>query len=111
MFSGKTTELIRQCRKHVKAGKRVLKVKFVADKRFGDDITIVTHGGVKSSAIAVSKLQDLGDKFMDYDVIGVDEGQFFVDVLEFAEKASNANKIVIVSSLQATFLRGEFPVI
>ena len=111
MFAGKTTELIRHCRKYEMAGKRVLKIKFDADKRYGDDITIVTHGGVKSSAIAVTKLKDLGKMYEDYDVIAVDEGQFFNDVVTFAEKAANANKIVIVSSLQGTFLRGEFPVI
>ena len=74
MFAGKTTELIRRCRKHEITEKRVLKVKFAADKRYGDDITIITHGGVRSSAIAVTRLEDLGNKFMDYDVIGVDEG-------------------------------------
>lgn len=99
MFAGKTTELIRRCRKHEITEKRVLRVKFAADKRYGDDITIVTHGGVKSTAIAVTRLLDLGDKWMPFDVIGVDEGQFFEDIVQFSEKAASHGKIVIVSSL------------
>lgn len=41
-------------------------------------------------------------------MIGIDEGQFFVDIVEFAEQAANNGKIVIVSSLGGTFLRGTF---
>ena len=74
MFAGKTTELIRRCRQHEMSGKSVLKVKFAADKRYGDDITVVTHSGIKASALAVTRLADLGNKYLDFDVIGVDEG-------------------------------------
>ena len=48
MFAGKTTELIRRCRKHEITEKKVLQVKFSVDKRYGDEMTIVTHAGVKS---------------------------------------------------------------
>ena len=44
-------------------------------------------------------LKDLGDAWKDYDVIGVDEGQFFTDIVEFSEKAANGGKVVIISSL------------
>jgi thymidine kinase len=44
-------------------------------------------------------LADLNNDWLNYDVIGVDEGQFFNDIVEFAEKAANAGKIVIISSL------------
>ena len=42
-------------------------------------------------------------------MIGIDEGQFFADIVEFSEKAANAGKVVIISSLQGTFMRGAFP--
>ena len=111
MFAGKTTELIRRCRKHEITEKKVLRVKFAADKRYGDEITIVTHGGITSNAIAVNRLSELGDSFHNYEVIGIDEGQFFEDVVEFSERAASFGKIVIVSSLKGTFLRGAFPAI
>ena len=109
MFAGKTTELIRRCRLHEISSKRVLKVKFAADKRYGDDITVVTHSGIKASAIAVTRLEDLGDAYLDFDVVAIDEGQFFEDTVEFAEKAAAHGKTVLVSSLQGTFKRGAFP--
>ena len=54
-------------------------------------------------------MSELEDSWKQFDVIGVDEGQFFTDIVEFCEKAANCGKVVIVSSLQGTFLRGNFP--
>lgn len=31
-------------------------------------------------AIGAKKLSEVGDAYLDYDVIGIDEGQFFPDV-------------------------------
>ena len=42
-------------------------------------------------------------------MIAIDEGQFFQDIVSFAETAANHGKIVIISSLQGTFMRGPFP--
>ena len=74
MFAGKTTELIRRCRKHELSEKKVLIVKFAADKRYGDEVTIVTHSGITNNAIAVNRLSELGELFFRFDVIGIDEG-------------------------------------
>ena len=109
MFAGKTTELLRRCSKHVITGKRVLRVKFSADKRYGGSFKISTHSGITQDATPINVLADLGDCWREYDVIGVDEGQFFTDIVEFSEKAANSGKVVIISSLQGTFLRGAFP--
>ena len=49
-------------------------MKFTADNFYRDDETITTHGGRKSSAITVNRLEELDDKFMNYDVIAVDAG-------------------------------------
>ena len=109
MFAGKTTELLRRCNKHQITGKKVLRVKFSADKRYGADFKISTHSGIQKQAKPIEKLASLGDEWLQYDVIGVDEGQFFADIVEFSEKAANSGKVVIISSLQGTFLRGAFP--
>ena len=99
MFAGKTTELLRRCTKHKITGKRILRVKFSADKRYGGEFKITTHAGQHTTALPVTLLAELNNDWLSYDVIGVDEGQFFNDVVEFAEKAANAGKIVIISSL------------
>jgi thymidine kinase len=41
-------------------------------------------------------------------VIGIDEGQFFADIVSFAEMAANSRKVVLISSLQGTFHRGSW---
>ena len=41
-------------------------------------------------------------------VIGVDEGQFFLDVVEFADQAANRRKVVLVAALDGTFDRKNF---
>ena len=109
MFAGKTTELLRRCNKHNITGKQVLRVKFSADLRYGGAFKIGTHSGPQQPALPSHTLAELGDQWMAYDVIGVDEGQFFSDIVEFAEKAANHGKVVVISSLQGTFLRGAFP--
>ena len=109
MFAGKTTELLRRCKKLDIAGRKVLRVKFSADKRYGNDFKISTHSGQKMTATPINRLADLGDEWMNFDVVGIDEGQFFEDLVEFSELAANSGKVVIISSLQGTFLRGAFP--
>jgi thymidine kinase len=43
-----------------------------------------------------------------YDVVGIDEGQFFPDLLHFVELWANLGKIVIVAALDGTFQRKPF---
>ena len=45
---------------------------------------------------------------MDADVIAVDEGQFFEDIVEYVDRWANMGKIVIVSALDGTFKREGF---
>lgn len=99
MFAGKSTELLRRVGLHEIAGKKVLRVKFSADNRYENKCMIATHTGQKKDAYPVITLAELGDLWRDFDVIGIDEGQFFSDLVSFAEKAANAQKIVIISSL------------
>ena len=99
MFAGKSTELLRQISLQEVAGKKVMRVKFSADNRYKNKTCIATHTGQSRDAVAVTFLTELGDSWRSYDVIGIDEGQFFTDLVQFAEQAANAHKIVIISSL------------
>jgi len=40
--------------------------------------------------------------------IGIDEGQFFDDIVEFAEKMANSGKIIVIAALDGTFERKRF---
>ena len=62
-------------------------------------------------AVSCNKLTELGDTWKTFDVIGIDEGQFFADVDTFSEQAANEGKIVIISALDGNFLREGFETI
>lgn len=78
MFSGKSTLLISQGEKHVKAGQKVLYIKPSLDNRYSED-EIVTHDGLKVKALSIevnSRLTDVINQ-REIDVVLIDEIQFF----------------------------------
>ncbi|KAI6214229.1 hypothetical protein M3Y94_00243200 [Aphelenchoides besseyi] len=107
MFSGKTTELLRQCRRHTLAKRSVVIVKYKKDTRY-DDIMVCTHDSLKMEGLRAIRLADVWDRLMDSDVIGIDEGQFFEDVVERAELLANCGKTVIVAALDGDYKRKQF---
>lgn len=107
MFAGKSTELLRRVRRLEIAGRKCLHIKYVADTRY-DAECITTHDNNKIKAVCVKTLAEIGDKWKNYDVIGVDEGQFFTDVVPFCETLAQNGKVVITSALSGTFQREEF---
>lgn len=103
MFAGKSTELLRRVKRLEISGKKCLSIKYAADNRYSKD-AISTHDQIIRSAVACKKLGQVArEDWMLFDVIGIDEGQFFDDVVEFAETAANAGKIVILSALNGTY--------
>jgi len=63
---------------------------------------------VTKKALKTSKLMEITELCSNYDVIGVDEGQFFSEIVEFCEMMANRSKIVVVSALDGTFERKPF---
>ena len=54
-------------------------------------------------AVSCTNLYDIYDQVKDFAVIGIDEGQFFDDIVEFSEEMANAGKIVVIAALDGTF--------
>ena len=104
MFAGKSTELLRRMRRLEISGKQILSVKYAADTRYKSD-AISTHDNIVRSAVSCKMLSELDQMWRNYDVIGIDEGQFFEDVVQFSENAANDGKIVILSALNGTWKR------
>lgn len=100
MFSGKSTELFRRVHKHILAGKNVTVVKWAGDNRY-DDSRAATHDGRKLKAVIADNLSSV--KYNDFDIIAIDEGQFFPDLKQFSIKMANQGKIIIIAALDATF--------
>ena len=60
------------------------------------------------AALPCKMLDEARDKCADHDVIGIDEGQFFPDLVDFCDEMANAGKIVIVAALDGDFRRKPF---
>jgi thymidine kinase len=101
MFSGKTTELIRRLKRYKIARYECLIVKYARDTRYASE-GLATHDRQSINAVSVTDLMSLAEKAADYDVIGIDEGQFFPDVVNFCEDLANAGKTVIVAGKKIT---------
>jgi thymidine kinase len=75
MFSGKTTELIRRMKRYQIAQHRCLVFKYAGDMRY-DDTNLATHDQQKLPAISTSTLFPHKELATNFDVLGIDEGQF-----------------------------------
>ena len=111
MFSGKSTRLIGVIRKFTYKAKKTIMVKFFADKRFTEKSEVVTHDLLKYDSIECKNLREHFDKLKNYDIIGIDEGQFFPDLVEVCEELALMKKTVIIAALNGDFRMEPFPVI
>lgn len=106
MFSGKSTELLRQGERHSLAGHSVLYVKPNIDTRYSKD-EIVTHSGHKIKAINIKNSHELINYYKNYDVILIDEIQFFdEEIITVIDLFVKHNKIIYCSGLDMNF-KGE----
>ena len=99
MFSGKTEELLRRV-KRAKIAKQKIKIfKPKKDVRY-DKKKVISHdqNSIKSKPVSdCRKIIKLSEKF---EVIGIDEAQFFDDsIVEVCNELANQGKRVIVSGL------------
>lgn len=109
MFAGKSSELLRRLRRYELARQSVIYIKYVHDTRYETEgRQVITHDRVGRPAYAVERLSELDSTINAYQVIGIDEGQFMEDLVEFCTKWSDAGKIVIVAALDSTFQRKPF---
>ncbi|EEY61441.1 thymidine kinase [Phytophthora infestans T30-4] len=107
MFSGKSTELIRRIHRYQHAKLDCLVVKYLFDTRHSEEM-LSTHDKVFVEAMPVQALAEVRPFLKEYDVIGIDEGQFYPDLVEFCQEAANLGKVVVVAALDATFERKAF---
>lgn len=109
MFSGKSTELLRKIRRYNYQKRSTVVVSYIFDTRYSKSEELVsTHDCHNYPAIKTGSLKPIKDKLMKYDVIGVDEGQFYPDLVEVVEELANIGKTVIISCLSGNFKREPF---
>ena len=99
MFCGKTEELLRRLRRAKIANLNVVAFKAKVDNRYSKD-KIVSHDRNSLESIAIENSDDLIKLGHEYDVVGIDEAQFFDNSLVLACKNLAKNKTrVIVAGL------------
>lgn len=102
MFSGKTTELLRLYKINIIANKKVILLKPLIDNRSGNKVS--THDNISQDAIIYSNLLSIDKSYLlSYDVICIDEGQFFEDLFEFIVNYIKYEKTFIIAGLTETF--------
>jgi thymidine kinase len=108
MFSGKSEEMIRRLRRAEIAGQRVILFKPRIDDRY-DRSDVVSHAGVRMSAVAVDGHADVTARSRGHDVVGIDEVQFFEpEVVHAALTLADGGARVICAGLDQDFRRLPF---
>ena len=109
MFAGKTSELIRRISRAKIAKRRTLVVKHKSDTRWESTGVIATHSGSRfESSLTVTSMAQVLDHVTNtrpnYDLIAVDEGQFYADLTEATDDLANLGYHVLVAALDCNFL-------
>ena len=105
MFSGKSEELLRRIKRGVIAKQKVLLFKPSIDNRY-DENRVSTHNGNSYDSISIEKSSDILNfvKDTNYDIIGIDEIQFFDnDIVRIINKLADDGIRVIVAGLDMDF--------
>lgn len=110
MFSGKTSGMYSKVERHHIANRRCLIVKFLGDNRW-DCEGLRTHRGDTRTDIDIVAAMMLSEVDVEkYDVVGIDEVQFFPDAVEVACEWADNGKIIICAGLDSDVKRRPFPI-
>lgn len=105
MYSGKSTELIRRVKRLKSIGMRCCVINHSNDTRV-DGNYVQTHDGNKFVAIKTNDL--ILTRVHDYDVIAIDEAQFFSNLQTAVTLMLRKQKFVIVAGLSGDYRRQKF---
>lgn len=94
MFSGKTSRLIQIKQKYTILNKKILTLKPIIDNRYSQQSVIVTHDQNRSECVSRFKLSEVYDT-ENYDIIIIEEGQFFSDLFEHVIEWCKTKKVYV----------------
>lgn len=107
MYSGKTTHIINMGKKLKSIGKKVLIINHAIDDRYTNEDSLCTHNGDRYSCMKVETLENVNVN--GYDVVLIDEGQFFSCLKKYALHWCETLKLhVIVAGLVTDAKRKRF---
>ena len=110
MFAGKTSEFIRRYHKYKRLGKKIFVINHSFDKRYGKNV-VSSHNKEKIKCTSVRILDEvhINTKYLDADIVMIDEAQFFENLVEFVQNGMDIDKKhFIVSGLSGDSMRKPF---
>jgi len=116
MFAGKTSELIKRIERQIFAKRKAALFKPSIDNRYSED-KVVAHNGLSYEAFVIPTTEE-GVKMIyqktkkeEFEVIGIDEVQFFpMSIVEILNKLADEGIYVIASGLNLDFKGDAFEV-
>lgn len=105
MFSGKTTELLKIANRLKSINSNILVINYEEDKRYSE-YNVSTHDLVQIPCTFTKNLLDLN--IDNYEIICINEGQFFEDLVEFCDKSILLNKKIYISGLDGDINQNKF---
>ena len=97
MFSGKSTRLRNSIQKLKNQNFKTILVNYYNKKYIKEENELITNDLILSS----ENLTDILNQLINYDVIGIDEGQFFSDLLEICDTLTRFGKIIFIAALSS----------
>lgn len=109
MFSGKSTLLLTRYRRYQIAGKKCILIKYSKDTRYDNSAEmLVTHDKISYRAKSCNSLAEVDKLVQGYEVICIDEIQFYPDASKYCDKWANEDRIVEACGLSGDFRRQPF---
>lgn len=105
MFSGKTSELLRITKRLESIKLKVLLLNYYEDQRYSNEY-MSTHDQNMVSCKFISHFDNL--EYENYDVICINEAQFFTKLIPFCKKVLSNNKTLYVSGLDGDYKQEKF---
>lgn len=105
MFSGKTTELLRIAKRLQSINLKVLLLNYYEDTRYSNS-QMTTHDKEGLPCTFIKHFDNLDYK--NYDVICINEAQFFQRLVPFCKKVLDENKTLYVSGLDGDYKQEKF---
>ena len=110
MFSGKTTTCIISSNKFLSINKKTCIINHISDiERNNSKTELISHDNLKTKSLYAAKLNEIIEDMLKYDVIIINEAQFFDDLYDIVINLIDVyNKKVIVSGLICDFKKNKF---
>ena len=107
MFSGKTSALEKIYRQHTICNINCIVVNFAGDTRYSSEM-LSTHDKTTIPCIFATELSEVTSRTAAVEVILINEGQFFADLVPWVNDRLDENKTIYICGLDGDFRQRRF---